>query len=92
MCYSALHPLLMTKMLLARAIKMNLANEGLEARKKDEEVASKKRKVEEDKRWEGALPFLLRVDAFLTTLSRQQGTACGQLAVILQGYEEKEES
>ncbi|KAF8920402.1 hypothetical protein CPB85DRAFT_1211641 [Mucidula mucida] len=35
-----------------KAIKMNLANEGLEARKKDEEIASKKRKVEEDKHWE----------------------------------------
>ena len=38
---------------VARAIKMNLANEGLEARKKDEEVAAKKRKAEEDKQWEG---------------------------------------
>lgn len=37
-----------------RAIKMNLANEGLEARKKDEEVAQRKRKAEEDKSWEGA--------------------------------------
>jgi DnaJ family protein C protein 8 len=36
-----------------RAIKMNLANEGLEARKKDEEVAQRKRKAEEDKSWEG---------------------------------------
>ncbi|KAG5646988.1 hypothetical protein DXG03_001712 [Asterophora parasitica] len=35
-----------------KAIKMNLANEGLEARKKDEEVAAKKRKVQEDKQWE----------------------------------------
>ncbi|KAM6504472.1 chaperone regulator [Amanita muscaria] len=35
-----------------KAIKMNLANEGLEARKKDEEVASKKRKAEDDKVWE----------------------------------------
>ncbi|KII85046.1 hypothetical protein PLICRDRAFT_116852 [Plicaturopsis crispa FD-325 SS-3] len=35
-----------------KAIKMNLANEGLEARKKDEEVASRKRKAEEDKSWE----------------------------------------
>lgn len=35
-----------------KAIKMNLANEGLEARKKDEEVASRKRKAEEDKQWE----------------------------------------
>lgn len=32
---------------------MNLANEGLEARKKDEEIATKKRKAEEDKHWEG---------------------------------------
>ncbi|KAK0469711.1 chaperone regulator [Desarmillaria tabescens] len=35
-----------------KAIKMNLANEGLEARKKDEEIASKKRKAEEDRQWE----------------------------------------
>lgn len=32
---------------------MNLANEGLEARKKDEEVAQKKRKAEDEKTWEG---------------------------------------
>ena len=36
---------------------MNLANEGLEARKKEEEVQAKKRKVEEDKVWEGAYAF-----------------------------------
>ncbi|CAE6426739.1 unnamed protein product [Rhizoctonia solani] len=35
-----------------RAIKMNLANEGLEARRKEEEAATKKRKAEEDARWE----------------------------------------
>jgi len=35
-----------------KAIKMNLANEGLEARKKEEEVVSRKRKAEEDKAWE----------------------------------------
>ncbi|KAJ7274289.1 DnaJ-domain-containing protein [Mycena haematopus] len=35
-----------------KAIKMNLANEGLEARMKDEEVAGKKRKAESDKVWE----------------------------------------
>lgn len=40
---------------------MNLANEGLEARMKDAEVAGKKRKAEDDKLWEGAsLPFLHR--------------------------------
>jgi DnaJ homolog subfamily C member 8 len=36
-----------------KAVKMNLANEGLEARKKEEEVVAKKRKAEEDKQWEG---------------------------------------
>ncbi|KAF7374799.1 J domain-containing protein spf31 [Mycena sanguinolenta] len=35
-----------------KAIKMNLANEGLEARMKEEEVAGKKRKAEDDKVWE----------------------------------------
>jgi len=35
-----------------KAIKMNLANEGFEARKKEEEVATKKRKVEDDQKWE----------------------------------------
>jgi len=35
-----------------RSIKMNLANEGFEARKKEEEVSAKKRKAEEDARWE----------------------------------------
>ncbi|QRV89497.1 DnaJ domain protein [Ceratobasidium sp. AG-Ba] len=35
-----------------KAVKMNLANEGLEARRKEEEVATKKRKAEEDARWE----------------------------------------
>ncbi|KAI0264469.1 DnaJ-domain-containing protein [Gloeopeniophorella convolvens] len=35
-----------------RSIKMNLANEGFEARKKDEEVATRKRKAEDDAKWE----------------------------------------
>lgn len=35
-----------------KAVKMNLANEGLEARKKEEEVSAKKRKAEDDARWE----------------------------------------
>ncbi|KAL9714392.1 DnaJ subfamily C member 8 [Leucoagaricus gongylophorus] len=35
-----------------KAIKLNLANEGLEARKKEDEVAAKKRKAEDDKVWE----------------------------------------
>ncbi|PIL35582.1 hypothetical protein GSI_02310 [Ganoderma sinense ZZ0214-1] len=39
-----------------KAVKMNLANEGLEARKKEEEVNAKKRKAEEEAQWEGTLP------------------------------------
>ncbi|KAG8855146.1 hypothetical protein FRB96_007184 [Tulasnella sp. 330] len=35
-----------------KAMKMNLANEGLEAKKKEEEANKRKRKVEEDKQWE----------------------------------------
>jgi len=32
---------------------MNLANEGLEAKKKEDEVTSRKRKAEDEKTWEG---------------------------------------
>jgi len=35
-----------------RAVKMNLANEGLEAKKKEDEVLAKKRKAEDDANWE----------------------------------------
>ncbi|CAL1716343.1 unnamed protein product [Somion occarium] len=35
-----------------KAVKMNLANEGLEARKKEEEQLAKKRKAEEEVNWE----------------------------------------
>lgn len=50
---------------------MNLANEGLEARKKDEEVASKKRKAEEDKNWEGKLRnFFLFLAVYNSPLQR----------------------
>ncbi|KAG8899710.1 hypothetical protein FRB99_006476 [Tulasnella sp. 403] len=34
------------------ALKLNLANEGLEAKRKEEEVLQRKRKAEEDKLWE----------------------------------------
>lgn len=43
------------KTLDRRAIKLNLANEGFEARKKEEEVAAKKRKAEDDAKWEGSV-------------------------------------
>lgn len=42
-----------------KAIKMNLANEGLEAKKKEEEVNNRKRKAEEDKNWEGTCCIIL---------------------------------
>ncbi|KIJ52595.1 hypothetical protein M422DRAFT_43428 [Sphaerobolus stellatus SS14] len=35
-----------------KAIKMNLANEGLEAKRKEDEVHARKRKAEEEKTWE----------------------------------------
>ncbi|KAI5122772.1 hypothetical protein M0805_009854 [Coniferiporia weirii] len=35
-----------------KAIKMNLANEGLEAKRKEDEVVAKKRKAEDEKVWE----------------------------------------
>ena len=38
---------------------MNLANEGLEAKKKEEEVLARKRKAEEDANWEGLSLHLL---------------------------------
>ncbi|KAF9451883.1 chaperone regulator [Macrolepiota fuliginosa MF-IS2] len=47
-----------------KAIKMNLANEGLEARKKDEEVAARKRKAEDEKVWEDTREQ--RVDSWRT--------------------------
>ena len=43
---------------------MNLANEGLEAKKKEEETLAKKRKVEEDANWEGLLPQELSASNF----------------------------
>ena len=37
---------------------MNLANEGLEARRVEAEALAKKRKAEDDKIWEGTFPLL----------------------------------
>ena len=49
---------------------MNLANEGLEARKKDEEVAQRKRKAEDDKNWEGT-PFMFLLVFYFYSISLQ---------------------
>ena len=35
---------------------MNLANEGLEAKRKEDETLARKRKAEEDANWEGTPP------------------------------------
>jgi DnaJ homolog subfamily C member 8 len=40
-------------LIVSSAIKVNLANEGTEQRMKEAEVAMKKRKAEDDARWEG---------------------------------------
>ncbi len=72
-----------------KAIKMNLANEGLEARKKDEEIASKKRKVEEDKHWEGQFRIILLCCSGLKGSRRGEGTASRQLARLCKGQEKE---
>jgi len=41
---------------------MNLANEGLEAKKKEDEVTSRKRKAEDEKTWEGQSPIRVALD------------------------------
>jgi DnaJ homolog subfamily C member 8 len=51
---------------------MNLANEGLEARKKEEEVETRKRKAEDDKAWEGIVHSLTH--SYLSSLMRLQIT------------------
>ena len=48
---------------------MNLANEGLEAKKKEEEVSAKKRKAEEDASWEGKPSFVLEYDSILMVVT-----------------------
>ena len=53
---------------------MNLANEGFEARKKEEEVSAKKRKAEEDARWEGNV-FYLGQHPTLTHLQQRTGNS-----------------
>ncbi len=53
---------------------MNLANEGFEARKKEEEVTARKRKAEEDARWEGNVLYsvLVSLSYSYSTENREQ--------------------
>jgi hypothetical protein len=73
---------------------MNLANEGFEARKKEEEVATKKRKAEEDARWEGdVLPSrTITLGGSSHLLYRKPRTARGQLAQLRQHIEKEEKA
>ena len=52
---------------------MNLANEGFEARKKEEEVEAKKRKAEDDKVWEGEFIIFFLHELFALNTSRKPG-------------------
>ncbi|KAF8969208.1 DnaJ-domain-containing protein [Flammula alnicola] len=63
-----------------KAIKMNLANEGLEARKKDEEVAQRKRKAEDDKSWEDNREQ--RVDSWRTFASSGKKKKKAKTAIL----------
>ena len=51
---------------------MNLANEGLEAKRKEEEVVQRKRKAEDDKSWEGALLFHSYIISPFTSMTEQK--------------------
>jgi len=70
---------------------MNLANEGLEAKKKEEEIASRKRKAEEEQTWEGAH---LVLDAWawthLKSFNSQPRTASRLVACFREQQHEKE--
>jgi DnaJ family protein C protein 8 len=51
---------------------MNLANEGLEAKRKEEEVIHRKRKAENDKSWEGAFLFISTPYFCFTSVNEQK--------------------
>ena len=72
---------------------MNLANEGLEARKKDEEVAQRKRKAEDDKTWEGTTNSIAICGNFSSFVNRirQPRTTSRQLAQFCKLEQEEEE-
>jgi hypothetical protein len=69
-------------MFSCRAVKMNLANEGFEARKKDEEVQTKKRKAENDQAWEGTILRLLGFAA-LPHISDQRVAKSGSVPGVI---------
>lgn len=70
-----------------------MVNEGMEARKKEEEVASRKRKVEEEQAWEGTLSGPQSVDASTHLCSCSQSRTTSRfMALICQYFKEEEEA
>ncbi|KAK7690907.1 hypothetical protein QCA50_006010 [Cerrena zonata] len=63
-----------------KAIKMNLANEGLEARKKEEEQQAKKRKAEDDANWEANREH--RVDSWRSFASGGKKKKKSKVAIL----------
>lgn len=71
---------------------MNLANEGLEARKKEEEVAARKRKAEDEATWEGQRKrYIVRNCTDICAYSWPRG-ACGQLEELCHPEQEEKEA
>lgn len=73
-----------------RALKNNLANEGLEARKKEEEVSARKRKAEDDKTWEGEHVAQHICVSYPHLVVREPRDPCRQLERLFQDKEQEE--
>ncbi|KAF5342039.1 hypothetical protein D9611_001786 [Ephemerocybe angulata] len=63
-----------------KALKMNMVNEGLEARKKEEEVTSRKRKAEEEQAWEANRDH--RVDSWRNFASTSKKKKKPKVAIL----------
>ncbi len=71
---------------------MNLANEGLEAKKKEDEVSARKRKAEDDANWEGTVAYHVSLaPVVIYPIYSRKGAACGQLADIREFKQEEKE-
>ena len=71
---------------------MNLANEGLEARKKDDELAAKKRKAEDDKLWEGSCTFHLSSGPFTIAVTETREQRVGSWRTFTQNGKKKKKT
>lgn len=89
-----------------RVMKMTMIAEGAEAKRVEDSIEKRKRKVEDDKRWEGTYPILCCVDSVgtarvvpgavfspltsLLAVRRHKGGPRLGLAELLQGRQEEE--